>query len=86
MIVKPSLYYNLPQGWYLMSEMEVVANWSSVPDQRWKVPIGAGIGKLFAVDEYAINAQVGAYYTVLTSERGSDWSIYASFKFIFGES
>lgn len=86
MLVQPSLYYNLPNGWYLMSEMEVLANWTSPSDQRWTVPIGAGVGKLFAVGEYAINARVASYYNVLTPDQGPDWSISASFEFIFEKS
>jgi hypothetical protein len=46
MIINPTLNYNLPGGWYLLSDMEVIANWNSPSNQRWTVPIGAGIGKL----------------------------------------
>lgn len=85
MIIHPTVNYNLPDGWYLSSDMEVIANWNSTPDQRWTVPIGAGIGKLFAVGENAIDTRVGAYYNVVTPDQGPTWSINASFSFIFGE-
>lgn len=92
MIVNPTINYNLPDGWYLLSDMEVIANWYLPSNQRWTVPIGAGIGKLFAVGKNAIDTRIQGYYNVVTPEQnsansfsGPTWSIGASFSFIFGE-
>ena len=85
MIIQPTINYNLPDGWYLLSDMEVIANWESPSDQRWTVPIGVGIGKLFAVGENAIDTRVEGYYNVVTPDQGPTWSIGATFSFIFGE-
>ena len=85
MIIQPTINYNLPDGWYLLSDMEVIANWESPSDQRWTVPIGAGIGKLFAVGDNAIDTRVEGYYNVVTPDQGPTWSIGASVSFIFGE-
>ncbi|NOQ16859.1 MAG: hypothetical protein GQ581_07355 [Methyloprofundus sp.] len=85
MIIKPTIHYNLPNGWYLLSNMEVIANWTSAAEQRWTVPVGAGIGKLFALGENAIDARVESYYNAVTPNAGPTWSIGASFSFIFGE-
>lgn len=85
MILKPTVNYNLPDGWYLLSNMEVIANWRSPSDQRWTVPIGAGVGKLFAVGENAIDTRVQGYYNVVTPDLGPTWSIGATVSFIFGE-
>lgn len=85
MIIQPTINYNLPDGWYLSSDMEVIANWESPSNQRWTVPIGVGIGKLFAVGENAVDTRVEGYYNAVTPDQGPTWSISASFSFIFGE-
>ena len=85
MILKPTLSYNLPQGWYLRSNMEVIANWNSSSDQRWTVPIGAGAGKLFVINEHALDLRLEAYYNAVTPDAGPTWSLNASVRFIFGE-
>jgi len=84
MTIEPRIYYNLPQGWYLLSEMQMVANWRSNSEQRWTVPIGAGVGKLFAVGDNAINSRLGAYYNPVTPDAGPTWSLNFSIEFIFG--
>lgn len=85
MVIHPKVHYNLQHGWYLQSDMEVIANWLSPSEQRWTVPIGAGIGKLFNIGKNAIDTRVGAYYNTVTPDLGPTWSINASFSFIFGE-
>ncbi len=92
MIVNPAINYNLPDGWYLLSDMEVIANWESPSDQRWTVPIGAGIGKVFALGDNALDTRIEGYYNVVTPDQSSTggpsaptWSIGATVSFIFGE-
>ncbi|GAW85544.1 conserved hypothetical protein [Bathymodiolus platifrons methanotrophic gill symbiont] len=85
MIVKPTINYNLPDGWYLQSNMEVIANWESPSDQRWTVPVGVGIGKIFAVGKNAIDTRIEGHYNAVTPDLGPTWSINASFTFIFDE-
>lgn len=92
MTVNPTINYNLPNGWYLLSDMEVIANWELPSNQRWTVPIGAGVGKIFALGENAIDTRIEGYYNVVTpgtnssnTFSGPTWSIGASVSFIFGE-
>ncbi len=35
MIIRATINYNLPDGWYLLSDMEVIVNWESVSEQGW---------------------------------------------------
>jgi len=84
MIVQPSVYYNLPDGWYLLSDMQMVANWRSNSEQRWTVPIGVGVGKLFKIGDNAINSRLGGYYNPVTPDAGPTWSMNFSVEFIFG--
>lgn len=92
MIINPTVNYNLPDGWYLFSDMEVIANWNAQSNQRWTVPLGGGIGKVFALGENALDTRMQGYYNVVTPEQNSSndfsgptWSIGASVSFIFAE-
>ncbi len=49
--------YNLDEGWYLISDMIITANWNAVSSQRWTVPLGGGVGKLFKIGNQPINVK-----------------------------
>jgi len=68
MTLQPFLNYNLPKGWYLTASPLITANWEAGEDNRWTVPIGGGIGRIFKIGHQAINANLAAYYNVLTPE------------------
>lgn len=85
MIIQPTVYYNFSQGWYLLSDLQMVANWRSNTEQRWTVPIGAGVGKLFKLGNNAINSRLEAYYNPVTPDAGPTWSLNFSVEYIFGQ-
>ena len=39
--------YNLPKAWYIVSAPILTANWNAPSDNRWTVPFGGGVGKVF---------------------------------------
>ena len=49
MLLQPFVNYNLPGGWYLTSSPVMTANWKADSGNRWTVPLGGSIGKLFKV-------------------------------------
>jgi hypothetical protein len=61
MTLQPFLNYNLPKGWYLTTSPLITANWEAVDDNRWTVPIGGGIGRIFKIGHQPINANLAAY-------------------------
>ena len=69
MTLQPFLNYNLPKGWYLTASPLITANWETGEDNRWTVPIGGGIGRIFKIGHQAINANIAAYYNVVTPHR-----------------
>jgi len=75
--------YNLPDKWYLTSAPIITANWEADSDNRWTVPFGGGIGKIFNIGKQPINGQIGAYYNVETPEFGPDWQLRLQFQFLF---
>jgi hypothetical protein len=62
--------YNLPDGWYLTSQPVITANWRAPADDKWIVPFGGGVGRLFKVGKQPINAQVQAFYNAVRPTAG----------------
>ena len=73
MLLQPFLNYNLSGGWYLTSAPIITANWKADSDNRWTVPIGGGVGKIFSIGKQPINAQLSAYHNVEKPEGAADW-------------
>ena len=44
--LSPFVIYNFVNGWYLTSRPVIVANWERASRNRWRVPIGGGVGKV----------------------------------------
>jgi len=86
MTLQPFLNYNLPKGWYLTASPLITANWEAGEDNRWTVPIGGGIGRIFKIGHQAINANIAAYYNVVTpDDTGANWQLRAEWTFLFPE-
>jgi hypothetical protein len=83
MLIQPFVNYNFQKGWYFSSSPVITANWESDSDERWTVPMGGGIGKIFKVGKQPMNAQVGAYYNVEKPEGGADWNLRFQLQFMF---
>ena len=63
----------------------ITANWEADPDDRWIVPFGGGVGKIFAIGSQKMNGQVQAFYNVvkIDSIDGPDWSLRVQLQFLF---
>jgi hypothetical protein len=84
MTLQPFLNYNLPKGWYLTTSPLITANWEAGDDNRWTIPIGGGIGRIFKIGHQPINANLTAYYNVLTpDDTGANWQLRAQWTFLF---
>jgi hypothetical protein len=82
-LIEPFLNYNLEGGWYLITDMIITANWDAPSSQRWTVPIGGGIGKLFTIGKQTINSRLEAYYMVEKPDNAPDWQIIFTWQFLF---
>ena len=86
MILEPFVNYNLSDGWYLASDMNVIANWNRPDDQRWTVPVGAGVGKVLPIGKHALNTKLEAYYNpVRPNQNSPEWSANLTLQFLFGK-
>lgn len=75
--------YNLADSWYLTTAPIITANWEADSDNRWTVPIGGGVGKIFRIGAQPVNAQVSAYKNVESPELGADWQLRLQLQFLF---
>jgi len=76
--------YNMDDGWYLTSAPINTANWEADSDNRWTIPLGGGVGRVFKVGDMPLNAQLSAYYNVVTPDNGgADWQLRAQIQFLF---
>jgi len=75
--------YNLSNGWYLTSAPIITANWKADDGEKWTVPFGAGVGKIFRVGRQAMNAQISTYYNAEKPTDGPDWSLRFQLQLLF---
>ena len=82
-LIEPFLNYNLPDGWYLVTDMVIPANWQADSGNRWTVPLGGGVGKLLKIGSQAINVRTEAYYNVEKPDSAPDWQWGFTVQFLF---
>lgn len=64
-LVNPFVNYNFPK-WYLTTAPIITANWNSDSDQRWLVPVGLGVGKIFKLGgKLPLNMNAQVYYNAI---------------------
>ena len=84
MTLQPFFNYNLPKGWYLTTSPRHHRQLGGSKDNRWTVPIGGGIGRIFKIGDQPVNAQLTAYYNVVTPDDiGANWQLRAQWTFLF---
>lgn len=82
-LIEPFVNYNLPGGWYLITDPIITANWNADSSDRWTIPLGGGVGKLFKIGEQPINSRLEAYYNVEKPDGGPDWQMVFTWQFLF---
>jgi hypothetical protein len=82
-LIEPFLNYNLGKGWYLISDIIIIANWQADSSNRWTVPLGGGVGKLLKIGNQAINVRTEAYYNVEKPDSAPDWQWGFTIQFLF---
>ncbi|MGV6826788.1 MAG: neuromedin U [bacterium] len=77
--------YNIPNGngLYLVTAPIITADWEADSDNRWTIPWGGGIGKIFQIGNQPVNGQISAYYNAEKPENGADWQLRAQLQFLF---
>ena len=65
--------YNYPSGWYLTSAPIITANWEAHSGDKWTVPFGGGIGKVFRIGRQPMNVNTQVFYNVERPTNGARW-------------
>jgi hypothetical protein len=82
-LLQPFLNYNFSDGLYLTSAPIITANWEASGSQRWTVPLGGGVGKIFHFGRLPVNMQLSAYWNVVAPDNGPDWQLRFQIQFMF---
>ncbi|MDR3491384.1 MAG: neuromedin U [Gammaproteobacteria bacterium] len=76
--------YNFPHGWYITTQPVITANWTATSKNRWTVPFGIGVGRVFNIAKQAVNVSIQAYDNVKKPQiAGSNWQAELNFSFLF---
>jgi hypothetical protein len=82
-LVQPFLNYNLPGGTYLSSAPILTVNWKAAGGDRWTVPVGGAVGRIFHFDKLPVNAQIGAYWNAARPDFAASWQLRAQVQLMF---
>ena len=77
--------YNLQKAWYITSAPAITVNWEAPENNKWIVPFGGGMGKIFAIGKQKLNGQVSAYWNAVKPDAvdGPDWTLRVQLVFLF---
>jgi hypothetical protein len=82
-LIEPFLNYNLKNGWFLLTDIIITADWKASNSNRWTVPLGGGAGRVFKIGNQAINSRLEAYYNVEKPTGAPDYTISFTWQFLF---
>jgi hypothetical protein len=82
-LIQPFVNYNFKEGFYLTSAPIMTIDWKADGDQRWTVPLGGGVGKIFHFGRLPVNTQLSAYYNVAKPDFGANWQLRAQVQLMF---
>ncbi len=75
--------YNMEHGWYLTSTPIITANWEASSGQKWTVPLGGGVGRVFRIGAPPFNVQGQVFYNVDAPDTVGDWSLRVQLQMMF---
>jgi hypothetical protein len=69
------IVYQLGGGWYVNTAPIITVDWNAADGQQWKVPFGAGGGKIIKVGKLPFNVQSQVYYYAVKPDIGPEWQL-----------
>ncbi len=82
-LIQPFVNYNFKEGFYLTSAPVMTVNWKADGGQKWTVPLGGGVGKIFHLGRLPVNTQLSAYYNVVHPDDGANWQMRVQVQLMF---
>lgn len=77
--------YNITPTTYLQSNATITADWTHEQPDRWTVPVGGGIGKVFKMGKYYGSPNIQAFYNAARPTAVGAWSVIGQFQIIFSQ-
>jgi hypothetical protein len=77
------LTYNLPKGWFLFSNATISSNWLAEKPDRWTVPVGGGVGKVFNIGKQPVSLSAQAFYNLVRPRNSPEATGIVQFSFLF---
>ncbi|VUX55797.1 conserved protein of unknown function [uncultured Woeseiaceae bacterium] len=74
LIVRGAIRRQLPNDWYFVSAPIITANWNAA-GEKWLVPLGGGLGKVFSIDSNPWALSIQGYYNVIKPVGAPNWSV-----------
>jgi hypothetical protein len=83
MTLSPFIYYHLKDGWYFVSSPVITSNWAAASSDGWTVPVGGGIGRLFKINNQAVNTRIQGLYKAARPDFAASWQLQVQVQFLF---
>ena len=61
----------------------MTANWNAISSERWNIPVGGGLGKVFKIGKLPVRAQLQGFGNVVKPTGGADWSLMLTVQLVF---
>ena len=70
-------------AWQIASGPTWSYNHEGSSGNKWTVPFGGGVERVFRIGKQAINSNIGAFYNVERPQFGPNWQVRFQFNFLF---
>jgi hypothetical protein len=81
--IQPTLTYILRHGWFVLSGPLISADWTGANGQKWTLPLGGGVGRVFSVGKQKVNLQLEAYANAVRPDDGAESLVLLTGTFLF---
>lgn len=82
-IGEPFVYYNMADGWTLLSAPEISADWYVAWSEGWSLPLGGGIAKTFQHGREGTTVSLTAYGNAVRPIGAPTWMIHAQLSLLY---
>jgi hypothetical protein len=82
-VLQPWLYYNFRNGAYVFYEPVITVDWKAESGEKWTVPVGIGVGKIFQIGSQFMNVQIAGFYNAERPTGSPEWTIRPQIQFLF---
>jgi hypothetical protein len=74
LLMRGAIRRELPNDWFFVSAPVITANWRA-EGQKWKLPLGGGVGKVFRYHSNPWALSLQGYYNVVKPDGAPNWSV-----------